>query len=109
MDKARPLLATCLRVSLLETLRPFVYRRYLDYTALEAARMKHDRCRLANAKWPATSSWVQADTRNRVPGAGAAADRGGREPALRQRSLLPALSGAALGRPYACCHGEGAR
>jgi glutamate-ammonia-ligase adenylyltransferase len=83
---------------LLEVLRPFVYRRYLDYTALDGLReMK---------------AMIDAEVQRRElatdlklgPGGIREVEflvqsmqliRGGREPALRQRSLLPALSALA--------------
>ena len=83
---------------LLEALRPFVYRRYLDYTALDGLReMK---------------AMIDAEVQRRElagdlklgPGGIREVEflvqsmqliRGGREPALRQRSLLPALSALA--------------
>jgi glutamate-ammonia-ligase adenylyltransferase len=85
---------------LLETLRPFVYRRYLDYTALDGLReMK---------------AMIDAEVQRRElahdlklgPGGIREIEflaqalqliRGGREPALRQRSLLPALAALAQG------------
>ncbi len=86
--------------SLLESLRPFVYRRYLDYTALDGLReMK---------------AMIDAEVQRRElaadlklgPGGIREIEflvqalqliRGGREPALRQRSLLPALAALAAG------------
>ncbi len=83
---------------LLEALRPFVYRRYLDYTALDGLReMK---------------AMIDADVQKREMaenlklGPGGIREieflvqalqliRGGREPALRARGLLPALSALA--------------
>ncbi|MBS0462101.1 MAG: bifunctional [glutamate--ammonia ligase]-adenylyl-L-tyrosine phosphorylase/[glutamate--ammonia-ligase] adenylyltransferase [Proteobacteria bacterium] len=84
---------------LLTTLRPFVYRRYLDYTALDGLReMK---------------AAIAADERRELTdhlklGPGGIREieflvqalqliRGGREPALRNRSLLPALAALAAG------------
>ena len=84
--------------TLLEALRPFVYRRYLDYTALDGLReMK---------------AMIDADVQKREMadnlklGPGGIREieflaqalqliRGGREPALRERGLLPALSALA--------------
>jgi len=79
---------------LLETLRPFVYRRYLDYTALDGLReMKSliaaevlkrelaDHLKLGPGGIREIEFLVQA----------LQLIRGGREPALRQRALLPAL------------------
>ncbi len=83
---------------LLETLRPFVYRRYLDYSALDGLReMK---------------ALIAAEVQRRElaedlklgPGGIREVEflvqalqliRAGREPALRHRSLLPALSALA--------------
>jgi glutamate-ammonia-ligase adenylyltransferase len=83
---------------LLQTLRPFVYRRYLDYTALDGLReMK---------------AMIDAEVQRRElatdlklgPGGIREVEflvqsmqliRGGREAALRQRSLLPALAALA--------------
>jgi glutamate-ammonia-ligase adenylyltransferase len=83
---------------LLEALRPFVYRRYLDYTALDGLReMK---------------AMIDAEVQRRElatdlklgPGGIREVEflvqsmqliRGGREPALRQRSLLAALAALA--------------
>jgi glutamate-ammonia-ligase adenylyltransferase len=83
---------------LLQTLRPFVYRRYLDYTALDGLReMK---------------ALIDAEVQRRElatdlklgPGGIREVEflvqsmqliRGGREPALRVRSLLPALAALA--------------
>ncbi|MBS0194222.1 MAG: bifunctional [glutamate--ammonia ligase]-adenylyl-L-tyrosine phosphorylase/[glutamate--ammonia-ligase] adenylyltransferase [Proteobacteria bacterium] len=84
---------------LLATLRPFVYRRYLDYTALDGLReMK---------------AAIAADERRELSGhlklgAGGIREieflaqalqliRGGREAALRTRSLLAALAALAAG------------
>jgi glutamate-ammonia-ligase adenylyltransferase len=83
---------------LLETLRPFVYRRYLDYTALDGLR--------------AMKALIDAEVGRRElaqdlklgPGGIREIEflvqalqliRGGREPALRQRALLPALAALA--------------
>ncbi len=79
---------------LLRTLRPFVYRRYLDYTALDGLReMKAmiaaevERRELADdlKLGPGGIREIEflAQTLQLI--------RGGREPALRQRALLPAL------------------
>jgi glutamate-ammonia-ligase adenylyltransferase len=78
----------------LETLRPFVYRRYLDYGALDGLR----------AMKAAISAEVArkelADDIKRGPGGIREIEflvqalqliRGGREPQLRERRLLPAL------------------
>ena len=84
----------------LETLRPFVYRRYLDYTALDGLR----------AMKAAIVAEVQrrdmADDLKRGPGGIREIEflvqslqliRGGREPALRGRRLLPALEALVAG------------
>lgn len=80
---------------LLETLRPFVYRRYLDYTALDGLReMKA----LIDAE---VQKREMADNLKLGPGGIREIEflvqalqliHGGREPALRQRSLMPALA-----------------
>jgi glutamate-ammonia-ligase adenylyltransferase len=94
--KARPVAGDLVAGErLLESLRPFVYRRYLDYTALDGLReMK---------------SMIDAEVQKREMaenlklGPGGIREieflvqamqliRGGREPALRNRSLLVALS-----------------
>ena len=80
---------------LLQTLRPFVYRRYLDYSALDGLReMKalidsevQKREMAANLKLgPGGIREIEflVQAMQLI--------RGGREPALRQRSLLPALA-----------------
>ena len=83
---------------LLETLRPFVYRRYLDYTALDGLReMKA----MIDAE---VQKREMADNLKLGPGGIREIEflvqalqliRGGREPALRQRSLLAALEALA--------------
>ena len=83
---------------LLRTLRPFVYRRYLDYTALDGLReMKA----LIAAE---VGRRELADDLKLGPGGIREIEflaqalqliRGGREAALRQRALLPALSALA--------------
>ncbi|MBB5207594.1 bifunctional [glutamate--ammonia ligase]-adenylyl-L-tyrosine phosphorylase/[glutamate--ammonia-ligase] adenylyltransferase [Chiayiivirga flava] len=94
--KARPIAGDTVQGErLLEALRPFVYRRYLDYGAFEGLReMK---------------AMIEADVARRELeghlklGRGGIREiefivqlqqliRGGREPALRQRGLLPALA-----------------
>ncbi|HEX5755991.1 MAG TPA: bifunctional [glutamate--ammonia ligase]-adenylyl-L-tyrosine phosphorylase/[glutamate--ammonia-ligase] adenylyltransferase, partial [Arenimonas sp.] len=83
---------------LLSILRPFVYRRYLDYTALDGLReMKAliaaevqkrelaDHLKLGPGGIREVEFLVQA----------LQLIRGGREPALRQRALLPALQALA--------------
>ena len=84
---------------LLATLRPFVYRRYLDYTALDGLReMK--------AAIAADERRELADHLKLGPGGIREIEflvqalqliRGGRERALRTRSLLPALAALAAG------------
>ena len=78
----------------LETLRPFVYRRYLDYTALDGLR---------EMKAAITAEVARSDRFDDIKrGPGGIREieflaqalqliRGGREPALRERRLLPAL------------------
>ena len=99
----------------LETLRPFVYRRYLDYGALDGLRAM----KAAIAAEVARKELV--DDIKRGPGGIREIEflvqalqliRGGREPELRGRRLLPALqglvdanqvtpeAGAALARAY---------
>ena len=79
---------------LLESLRPFVYRRYLDYTALDGLRAMKA---LIDAE---VGRRELADDLKLGPGGIREIEflvqalqliRGGREPALRQRALLPAL------------------
>ena len=83
---------------LLDTLRPFVYRRYLDYTALDGLReMKAlidaevqrrelaEDLKLGPGGIREIEFFVQAQQ----------LIRGGREPALRERALLPALAALA--------------
>ncbi|MCL7714915.1 bifunctional [glutamate--ammonia ligase]-adenylyl-L-tyrosine phosphorylase/[glutamate--ammonia-ligase] adenylyltransferase [Stenotrophomonas mori] len=78
----------------LETLRPFVYRRYLDFTALDGLR----EMKAAIAAEVARSD--RFDDIKRGPGGIREIEflaqtlqliHGGREPALRERRLLPAL------------------
>lgn len=93
--KARPLAGDVdAGQRLLATLRPFVYRRYLDYTALDGLReMK--------AAIAADERREMADHLKLGPGGIREIEflvqalqliRGGREAALRTRSLLPALA-----------------
>ena len=81
----------------LETLRPFVYRRYLDYGALDGLR------EMKAAIAAEVARKELADDIKRGPGGIREIEflvqalqliRGGREPALRERRLLPALAGA---------------
>lgn len=80
---------------LIETLRPFVYRRYLDYTAFAGLR---------EMKALIDAEVARKDLADNLKlGAGGIREiefivqllqliRGGREPALRERGLLPALA-----------------
>ena len=79
----------------LETLRPFVYRRYLDYGALDGLR------EMKAAIDAEVARKELADDLKRGPGGIREIEflvqalqliRGGREPALRERRLLPALA-----------------
>ena len=79
----------------LETLRPFVYRRYLDYGALDGLR------EMKAAIAAEVARRELADDIKRGPGGIREIEflvqalqliRGGREPALRERRLLPALA-----------------
>jgi glutamate-ammonia-ligase adenylyltransferase len=83
---------------LLETLLPFVYRRYLDYTALDGLR---DMKAMVDAE---VQKRELADHLKLGPGGIREIEflvqalqliRAGREPALRQRALLPALAALA--------------
>ncbi|MFC4726683.1 bifunctional [glutamate--ammonia ligase]-adenylyl-L-tyrosine phosphorylase/[glutamate--ammonia-ligase] adenylyltransferase [Coralloluteibacterium thermophilus] len=83
---------------LLEALRPFVYRRYLDYTALEGLREMKALIATEVARREL------ADDIKRGPGGIREIEflvqalqlvRGGREPALRDRRLLPMLAALA--------------
>ncbi|HVK50465.1 MAG TPA: bifunctional [glutamate--ammonia ligase]-adenylyl-L-tyrosine phosphorylase/[glutamate--ammonia-ligase] adenylyltransferase [Pseudoxanthomonas sp.] len=99
----------------LESLRPFVYRRYLDYTALDGLR------EMKAAIAAEVARRELADDIKRGPGGIREIEflvqalqliRGGREPSLRERRLMPALralvanrqvgaeEGAALGQAY---------
>jgi len=78
----------------LETLRPFVYRRYLDYGALDGLRT------MKAAISAEVARKELADDIKRGPGGIREIEflvqalqliRGGREPALRERRLLPAM------------------
>lgn len=95
-QKARPVAGDLAAgEAFLEVLRPFVYRRYLDFGALDGLR----------AMKAAVSAEVArrelADDIKRGPGGIREIEflvqalqliRGGREPAMRQRALLPALA-----------------
>ena len=81
--------------SLLAALRPFVFRRYLDFTALDSLR---DMKAMIEAE---VARRDMADDLKRGPGGIREVEflvqaiqliRGGREPALRKRGLLPALA-----------------
>ena len=97
--KARPVAGdTDAGGQLLDSLRPFVYRRYLDYTALDGLRemkalidaevqrreLAYD-LKLGPGGIREIEFFVQAQQ----------LIRGGREPALRQPALLPALAALA--------------
>jgi len=94
-QKARPVAGdTDAGERLLQALRPFVYRRYLDYGALDGLRTM----KAAIAAEVARKD--MADDIKRGPGGIREIEflvqalqliRGGREPALRDRQLLPAL------------------
>ncbi len=96
----------------LEALRPFVYRRYLDYGALDGLRA------MKAAIAAEVARKELADDIKRGPGGIREIEflvqalqliRGGREPALRERRLLPALQAlvaahlAERGRPATRC------
>jgi len=79
----------------LQTLRPFVYRRYLDYTALDGLR------EMKAAITAEVARHDRLDDIKRGPGGIREIEflvqslqliRGGREDALRERRLLPALA-----------------
>jgi len=78
----------------LETLRPFIYRRYLDFTALDGLR------EMKAAITAEVARHDRLDDIKRGPGGIREIEflaqslqliRGGREPSLRERGLLPAL------------------
>jgi glutamate-ammonia-ligase adenylyltransferase len=104
-QKARPVagdLAAGARF--LDTLRPFVYRRYLDYGALDGLREMKASIAAEVARKD------MADDIKRGPGGIREVEflaqalqliRGGREPALRERRLQPALRALAQGRHLA--------
>ncbi|HSR65551.1 MAG TPA: glutamine-synthetase adenylyltransferase, partial [Xanthomonadaceae bacterium] len=115
-QKARPVAGdVAAGERLLATLRPFVYRRYLDYGALDGLR------EMKAAIAAEVARRELADDIKRGPGGIREIEflvqalqliRGGREPALRGRRLLPALqalvdaghvadaAGEALGEAY---------
>ncbi|WP_434027021.1 bifunctional [glutamate--ammonia ligase]-adenylyl-L-tyrosine phosphorylase/[glutamate--ammonia-ligase] adenylyltransferase [[Pseudomonas] boreopolis] len=86
----------------LQALRPFVYRRYLDFTALDGLR------EMKAAITAEVARHDRLDDIKRGPGGIREIEflvqalqliRGGREPALRERRLLPALAAlVALGQ-----------
>src|SRR5688572_5750931 len=94
-QKARPVAGDIdAGLRFLETLRPFVYRRYLDYGALDGLR------EMKAAIAAEVARKELADDIKRGPGGIREIEflvqalqliRGGREPALRERRLLPAL------------------
>ncbi|MBO9718252.1 MAG: bifunctional [glutamate--ammonia ligase]-adenylyl-L-tyrosine phosphorylase/[glutamate--ammonia-ligase] adenylyltransferase [Pseudoxanthomonas sp.] len=93
----------------LETLRPFVYRRYLDYTALDGLRT------MKAAIVAEMQRRDMADDLKRGPGGIREIEflvqslqliRGGREPALRGRRLLPALEALVAAGQIAPDHGR---
>ena len=93
----------------LETLRPFVYRRYLDFTALDGLR---------TMKAAIVAEMQRRDMADDLKrGVGGIREieflvqslqliRGGREPALRGRSLLPALQALVEAGQIAPGHGQ---
>ena len=95
-QKARPVAGdSAAGERFLGTLRPFVYRRYLDYGALDGLR------EMKAAIAAEVARKELADDIKRGPGGIREIEflvqalqliRGGREPALRERRLLPALS-----------------
>lgn len=89
----------------LETLRPFVYRRYLDFTALDGLR------EMKAAITAEVARHDRLDDIKRGPGGIREIEflaqslqliRGGREPSLRERRLLPALQALVESRPDRC-------
>ena len=93
----------------LETLRPFVYRRYLDYTALDGLR------EMKAAITAEVARKDRLDDIKRGPGGIREIEflaqalqliRGGREPALRERRLLPALHALVESGQMAAADGE---
>lgn len=94
-QKARPVAGDCdAGARLLEALQPFVYRRYLDYGALDGLRAMKAMIAAEVARQDL------ADDIKRGPGGIREIEflaqalqliRGGREPALRRRGLLEAL------------------
>ena len=93
----------------LETLRPFVYRRYLDFTALDGLR------EMKAAITAEVARKDRLDDIKRGPGGIREIEflaqalqliRGGREAALRERRLLPALRALVEGGQMAASDGE---
>ena len=96
----------------LQTLRPFVYRRYLDFTALDGLR---------EMKAAITAEVARRELHEDIKrGAGGIREieflcqalqliRGGREPALRERRLLMALDALVAGGQIAPEDGRAAR
>ncbi len=93
----------------LQTLRPFVYRRYLDFTALDGLR------EMKAAITAEVARKDRLDDIKRGPGGIREIEflaqalqliRGGREPALRERRLLPALRALVEGGQMAASDGE---
>src|SRR5262249_50602468 len=84
---------------LLATLRPFVYRRYLDYTALDGLReMKAAIAAAERRELPAPLKLGPGGIREiEFLVQALQLIRGGRESALRTRSLLAALGALAAG------------
>ena len=104
-QKARPVAGDIdAGLRFLDTLRPFVYRRYLDYGALDGLR---------EMKATIAAEVARRDMRDDIKrGPGGIREieflaqalqliRGGREPALRERRLQPALRALADGRHLA--------
>ena len=112
-QKARPVagdLAAGARF--LESLRPFVYRRYLDYGALDGLR------EMKAAIAAEVARKELADDIKRGPGGIREIEflvqalqliRGGREPALRDRRLLPALAALVAAGHVEAATGEALR
>ena len=93
----------------LETLRPFVYRRYLDFGALDGLR------EMKAAIAAEVARKELADDIKRGPGGIREIEflvqalqliRGGREPELRERRLLPALAALVRGAHIAADTGD---
>jgi glutamate-ammonia-ligase adenylyltransferase len=109
-QKARPVAGDAAAgLRFLESLRPFVYRRYLDYGALDGLR------EMKAAIAAEVARKELADDIKRGPGGIREIEffvqalqliRGGREPALRERRLLPALSALVSGGQVAAGTGD---